>query len=1043
MKQITSDRVRVKHAAEKQRSGDALTMALAYAARGWLVFPVPPGTKKSYVSKKTKWGSGANWGATKDPILIGLYWSKYPRANVGVVTGPDSDLWVMETDSRKGHKGLRIDGEVSLRELEDEHGKLPDTLTGISPSGSRHYYYKWPDDLKDEIRNSTSVMGIGIDVRGFGGMVVAPPSIKPDVGAYRWINNLPIADAPQWLVKAAIAASKRIKVDTATTRPIYTSVNFNSADALQDLEDACTELAATPEGSRNDTLNFVAFHLGQLIGGGRLDEALVRAKLTAAALRSGLDAYGVARTIESGVGAGIQQPRLLVGEAWQEHLQNEAVNPAVPVEIARKKIRKVIQRFLDSTTAGRVHAMRATTGSGKTEIAIELLSIWLAADRKRTVLFLVPRHDLAEDIVKKFTGRGTNARVYYGREADDPQRPGKKMCWQLPRVRTAIRLGRNVEKACCHCKFKDGSEQICEDFGNCGFVEQCDDQPQVWVAAHNLLFFEQKKLFRDSKGRPSLVIIDESFYKAGLREFELRYDKIKDLLFCDVLRAILGAHIKNKLPRVQYDVLKRGVPFGRERRRFGVDEMQATIGHIRERMRHPSLYPGMQDFDAAYYEDTHAETYGKAIGIYKELINILQKKIKVSGRVRLGGSISVNTLSDVSKQWRGIPTLLFDATLPGLEILKKLYPKVRIVADLNVAAPHARVRQIINAPVAASKLKSERRRQELLRYILRRWVECGRGKTLIVAQGHKCPKSDEDYNEWWAGLGADANFADWLLKPGRLPSNIHVEHFNAISGNDDFGDVRLLICVGRTEPTALAMESEGGAVRGVMPETVAGPGNWSYPRKDYEIARGKVMSAAYHPDPLVQECLDQACAAGIIQAIGRARAVNRSAGDPVEIDVLCNVFLPLAPDRAEPWQAPGAFIEIVRDGLGVDSARDLARAWPHVWANERAAKRALQALGGGSRRWFTEGHFSRRWFTEGHFPIESFPLLLYRGLSLCETSPHAHGDGAAPRLLHFRYQHLGGRQKWRNGWYDPAVVPDPRAWLEARLGCELRVEYAA
>src|SRR6516164_3523388 len=70
-----------------------------------------------------------------------------------------------------------------------------------SPSGSRHRCFKWPDAVA--ITNSTSSIGPGIDVRGEGGMVIAPPSVRDD-GAYRWLNDNPIADAPQWLIDLAV-----------------------------------------------------------------------------------------------------------------------------------------------------------------------------------------------------------------------------------------------------------------------------------------------------------------------------------------------------------------------------------------------------------------------------------------------------------------------------------------------------------------------------------------------------------------------------------------------------------------------------------------------------------------------------------------------------------------------------------------------------------------------------------------------------------------------------------------------------------------------
>lgn len=177
---------------EQAQEAPMLAAALEYAEWGWDVFPAPPGEKKSY--KSAKHSNGAKWGKTRDPEQIRRDFNRWPEANIGLPTGKDNGFWVFETDTPEGHN---IDGEASLRKLEAEHGKLPDTLMAISPSGSKHRYFGWPDGV--EVRNSASVIGPGIDVRGEGGMVIAPPSVRSD-GEYCWLNDLPIADAPQWLI---------------------------------------------------------------------------------------------------------------------------------------------------------------------------------------------------------------------------------------------------------------------------------------------------------------------------------------------------------------------------------------------------------------------------------------------------------------------------------------------------------------------------------------------------------------------------------------------------------------------------------------------------------------------------------------------------------------------------------------------------------------------------------------------------------------------------------------------------------------------------
>lgn len=67
-------------------------------------------------------------------------------------------------------------------------------------------------------------------------------------------------------------------------------------------------LGAT-EGSRNHQLNTSAFAMGQLVGGGQIPEATVRTALAGAAHGIGLSDIEVARTLDSGIRAGMAQPR--------------------------------------------------------------------------------------------------------------------------------------------------------------------------------------------------------------------------------------------------------------------------------------------------------------------------------------------------------------------------------------------------------------------------------------------------------------------------------------------------------------------------------------------------------------------------------------------------------------------------------------------------------------------------------------------------------------------------------------------------------------
>jgi hypothetical protein len=185
--------------AEWEGKPRCLPAALSYAAdRGWYVFPAPRGKKKSH--KRAEYSGGRNWGMTRDPDEIRRDFARWPNANTGLPTGAENGFFVLEADTLKGHG---VDGIASLRALEAEHGKLPDTYTTESPSGSPHLYFKHPGN-GIKIKNSASEIAPGVDVRGDGGLVIAPPSVKPGIGAYTVIRNVELAEPPAWLLERVI-----------------------------------------------------------------------------------------------------------------------------------------------------------------------------------------------------------------------------------------------------------------------------------------------------------------------------------------------------------------------------------------------------------------------------------------------------------------------------------------------------------------------------------------------------------------------------------------------------------------------------------------------------------------------------------------------------------------------------------------------------------------------------------------------------------------------------------------------------------------------
>ncbi|MGY8677109.1 AAA family ATPase [Bradyrhizobium sp. UFLA05-153] len=174
-----------------------------YAQLGYTVFPAVPGEKKSFKSAEYS-KDGERWGATNNIAQVRLDFRKrWPSLadgqspNIGLPTGIKNKVFIADADTIAGHGK---DGVGNLKAFIAEHGfEWPDTLTAISPTGGLHYYFNYPTGVV--IRNRQNKPVDGVDICGEGGMVVVPPSIKPGVGPYRWLNaGQPIADPPQWLI---------------------------------------------------------------------------------------------------------------------------------------------------------------------------------------------------------------------------------------------------------------------------------------------------------------------------------------------------------------------------------------------------------------------------------------------------------------------------------------------------------------------------------------------------------------------------------------------------------------------------------------------------------------------------------------------------------------------------------------------------------------------------------------------------------------------------------------------------------------------------
>lgn len=240
-----------------------LEAALAYAARGWHVFPLHSAGRQTYCDcgddacpspAKHPWTRNGLKDATSDPTRVTAWWRKWPHANIGVACGA-SGLVVLDVDPRHGGDNALI--ELVKRHGHPAHGALSvavralcDTLTSETGGGGEHYVYRLPE-LADgaSIRNATNLDGLrGLDVRATGGYFVAPPSMHTSGARYLWRDGaLDPCSPSDWLIPLLM---KRPSRATETTQPVRMFTPRDQAETGAYWVDRALRLAM--EGNRND-----------------------------------------------------------------------------------------------------------------------------------------------------------------------------------------------------------------------------------------------------------------------------------------------------------------------------------------------------------------------------------------------------------------------------------------------------------------------------------------------------------------------------------------------------------------------------------------------------------------------------------------------------------------------------------------------------------------------------------------------------------------------------------------------------------------------
>jgi hypothetical protein len=167
--------------------------AIALATMGFHVFPVIENDKKPAIKG---FPTRASRHTSEVHELFSETRARYGghNYNIGISTsafGDNKALMVIDVDKKDGRDGFE---SLAMLDLCGFH--LPDTLQAGTPSGGVHHIFY----VDQPVKQGTDVLGVGLDIRSKGGYIVAPPSTI-DGREYVFLNELPVAKAPDWAVE--------------------------------------------------------------------------------------------------------------------------------------------------------------------------------------------------------------------------------------------------------------------------------------------------------------------------------------------------------------------------------------------------------------------------------------------------------------------------------------------------------------------------------------------------------------------------------------------------------------------------------------------------------------------------------------------------------------------------------------------------------------------------------------------------------------------------------------------------------------------------
>ena len=674
--------------------------------------------------------------------------------------------------------------------------------------------------------------------------------------------------------------------------------------------------------------------------------------------------------------------------------------PVMPSVIeARNDVQEALGVFWTQAQEGSpLHVLKVPTGVGKTRALIQMVGRVIAELRARgdmrAVLIYAPDHKLNDQILRDFAryAPGVTVMVRRGRPADNPDRPGEKMCRNLPAVERAQSFVLDVSKTVCRaCPFAD----------DCAYLASQKRQADVYILPHAALGNKPPATVKEFAQGIAFVAIDESpdmiaregtiavAALDGMRATQTpgQWETEDSALAREAdLRALRG-----QLARLIAENGEGPIEADRVELTFTIDDLRAAA----------KAEWGRKIDDPDHPEDDLAQnkTIKRMARIWRELADMLEEgrprtaRLVVFNDAEAGLSVRVKALKELHKDIARAPRILLDATADR-RVTEAALGAVDTWREVQADASHMRIAQDAEQSLSMSMLQADlegkgsdaarkaapNNRQKLIQLIRKRWAKFGRQAGAVIT--YKAT--------------AEA------IRP-HVPEGVTVMHFGAVRGRNDVESVRWLLIAGRMQPshydsitmaeTLTGLPVEGGS------EQIEAQRLWRDDRGQWT----ETTQVRGFTDPMAQACLKAVRDADLMQALGRGRGVNRTEADPLDVLVIGDGFLSLPVHNAAGAWADMTKRDVIEEQLalgGIAYAGAKAAFYAYgttLFTSQDAVKKALQRLG-------------------------DIPLIdTYREMS---PSP----------MAQVRLKRSKRAPDWTEALIDLAQHPDPRAGIEAQLG---------